>query len=119
MLTTKDDSDWKKSESGPATKLFSSNERCEKVLSVFSLFSNRYRFKILCLLTEGDFCVSEIAETVGGKHSNISQQLKMLTLAGYLTKRRENKSIYYHLEDVSIKKLLRFLHAEYGGEAGS
>ena len=81
---------------------------------MFTLFSNEKRFKILCLLDEGDFCVNEIARMVDGKTSNVSQQLRMLTLAGYLEKRREDKSVIYHLKDQKIKKVLRFLYREFG-----
>ena len=93
---------------------FKDRRKCEKVLGMFSLFSNEKRFKILCVLSEGDLCVSEIARLVEGKRSNVSQQLKLLTLAGYLEKRREERSIYYHLKDQRIKKILQFLKREFG-----
>ena len=92
---------------------FENNKKCEEVLQVFSIFSNRYRFKILCVLKEGDYCVNEIVQQVGGKFSNVSQQLKMLTLAGYLTKKRVKKSVYYHLKDKKVKELLKFLCRNY------
>jgi DNA-binding transcriptional ArsR family regulator len=53
--------------------------------------------------------VNDIVEFVGGKHSNISQQLKMLTLAGYLTKERQERSVFYHLEDEKIEATINFL----------
>ena len=94
------------------------SRQCEEVLGMFSLFSNRFRFKILCLLNEGDFRVTEIVDIVGGTASNISQQLKILSLAGYLSKSRQERSIYYHLKDERIKELLSFLYDLYGtGEA--
>ena len=93
---------------------FKNSKRCEKVLGMFSLFSNEKRFKILCVLSESDFCVNEIVQLVGGKSSNISQQLKLLSLAGYLEKKREERSIYYHLKDQRIKNVLQFLKSEFG-----
>ena len=96
--------------------LFKSKRKCAVVLDMFSLFANEKRFKILCVLDEGDFCVNEIARLVGGKTSNVSQQLKMLTMAGYLEKRRDDRSIIYHLKDQKIKTVLRFLYREFGQE---
>lgn len=90
---------------------FDNDERCARVLDMFSLFSNELRFKILCALSEGDYCVHELADRTGGNRSNLSQQLKMLTLAGYLTREREGKQVYYRLEDEKIKKTIEFLHA--------
>ena len=82
---------------------------CDEIQKMFSLFSNNTRFRILCVLREGDFCVNDIAEFVGGKHSNISQQLKMLTYAGYLTKERHERSMVYRLEDEKVKETLEYL----------
>jgi DNA-binding transcriptional ArsR family regulator len=90
---------------------FRDQEKCDYFLNLLSLISNEYRFKILCLLSDGDFCVADITELVGGKASNISQQLKILTLANYIAKRREGKLIYYSLKDQRIRRLLDFLHS--------
>ncbi len=97
-----------------AVEAFGDRKVCEKVLGMFSLFSNEKRLKILCVLSESDLCASEIARLVEGKRSNVSQQLKLLTLAGYLEKRREERSIFYHLKDQKVIKILQFLKREFG-----
>jgi DNA-binding transcriptional ArsR family regulator len=81
---------------------------------MFELFSNGFRFKILCLLSRGDRCVQEIVDSLDAKYSNISQQLKMLTLAGYLSRERREKQTFYRLESPEIRELLDFLHDRYG-----
>ena len=93
---------------------FEGSTNCEKLLDMFSLFANQHRFKILCSLSEQDFCVNDLVKITGGKPSNISQQLKILTLAGYLGKEREGKLIIYHLKDEKMKKLLDYLYEQYG-----
>ena len=94
---------------------FANNETvCAKVLTFFHLLSNKARFRIVCLLARGEFCVQEIAEVVGaGRLSNISQQLKMLTMAGVIERRRDHTRILYTLKDERIRKTVEFLHAEY------
>jgi len=94
---------------------FKENEKvCEKVLNIFSLISNKTRFRILCLLKEGDFCVNDIVDLIQlGKISNISQQLRLLSMADILVKRREKKQIFYHLKDEKIKKMIVFLEENY------
>jgi DNA-binding transcriptional ArsR family regulator len=88
----------------------SKEKKCNALMDMFSLLSNEIRFKTLCLLSEGDYCVNDIVKDVNGKPSNVSQQLKMLTVAGYVSRRREGKRVYYHLEDAQIKKVITFLH---------
>ena len=83
---------------------------------MFSLFSNEKRFKILCALSEGDRCVHEIADIVESTTSNVSQQLKMLALAGYLERRREQRSIYYHLSDERVRDTLSYLRSRFAGD---
>lgn len=80
------------------------------MMNMLSLVSNQARFRILCLLTIGEFCVNDIVRLVVGKSSNISQQLKILMLAGYVSNERVGKQIYYKLEDEKIRSLIGFLH---------
>jgi len=87
---------------------------CSKVMTLLSLMANKSRFRILCMLYEKDFCVSEIVDVVGdGKISHISQQLKALTLAGILEKRRVDRNVIYHLADDNVRALIRFLTELY------
>jgi len=94
---------------------FLSNEAvCAKVLTLFHLLSNKARFRIVCLLARGEFCVHEIAEVVGaGRLSNISQQLKMLTMAGVIVRRRDQNRILYSLQDERIRTMIEFLRVEF------
>ena len=96
-------------------KTFEKNEAvCAKVIGLFHLFSNKGRFRIVCLLARGEFCVHEIAEVVGqSKLSNISQQLKILTLSGVIERRREDQRILYRLKDERMGRLVEFLQQQF------
>ena len=94
---------------------FSTNdEACTELLKVLDLFSSKTRFRILCILRERDFCVSDIAEIVEeGKISNISQQLKILTMANMISRYRVEKRVFYKLEDERIKDIVDYLHEQF------
>jgi DNA-binding transcriptional ArsR family regulator len=96
-------------------KQFEENENlCQKVINIFSLIANKTRFRILCLLKRGDFCVNDIEGIIQlGSLSNISQQLRLLTMAGLLEKKQFQKNHYYHLKDENIKKMIDFLEKNY------
>ena len=85
---------------------------CKRTLDLFSIFGNETRFKILCVLREGDFCVKDIVDVIGSKHSNVSQQLKLLSLGGYVTSERHGKSIVYHLADDDVDRAIAFFQDE-------
>lgn len=87
---------------------------CSQVVGLFQLISNKGRFRIICLLTQGEFCVHEIMEAVGGgKLSNISQQLKTLALAGVVERRREDRRILYRLRDERVRNMIGFLRGQF------
>ena len=94
---------------------FSTNDRsCSELIDLLGLFSSKIRFRILCILKEQDFCVSDIAEIVKeGKISNISQQLKILTTANIISRYRVEKKVFYKLEDKKIRRIVDYLHGEF------
>lgn len=94
---------------------FRANEQvCGKVMDIFSLVANKTRFRILCVLKQGDFCVNDIVDIIQmGKVSNISQQLRLLSMAGIIEKRRDKKQIFYFLKDQRMRKMIGFLESHY------
>jgi len=91
-----------------------SEEVCRHVIGLFQLMANKQRFRIVCILTRGEFCVKEIAEILGAsKVSNISQQLKVLRLAGVIRCRREEKRMVYSLVDDRVREVIRFLKTKF------
>ena len=78
------------------------------------MIANKARFRILCLLREDWFSVNEIVEVIqAGKLTNISQQLKMLTLAGLIEKKTESRQVFYTLKDEAIREMIDFLEKQY------
>ena len=90
--------------------------RCQRVVGTLSLLANERRLRILCTLLDSDRSVAEIVNAVGGSFSGVSQQLKLLTLAGHLARRRSEKSVIYRLADPGIARILHFLKNEFPSE---
>ena len=96
-------------------KFKKSDSTCDQLIELFQLLANKARFRIVCMLMEGEFCVQEILETTDeGKISNISQHLKLLLLSKIVEKRRENKNIYYRLSNENVRDMFSYLHSKYG-----
>lgn len=92
---------------------FATEERCIRVAEILSLLANAKRLKILCLLTEGDHSVDELVQASGSSFSATSQQLKLLTLAGFLERRRDGRNIFYRLKDERVASMLHHLKSLY------
>ncbi len=87
---------------------------CAHVLQLFQLFSNKGRFRIVCLLSQGEFCVNEITEVVSeGKTSSILQHLKILALCGIVERRRQRQRILYRLKDKRVGTMIQFLQKQF------
>ena len=96
------------------TKFASTGTVCQRVIDRHQLIANKARFRILCLLRDGWYSVNDIVEVIdAGQLSNISQQLKMLTLAGLVEKRRESRRVFYTLKDEKTRALIDFLEAQF------
>ncbi len=80
---------------------------CERIIPFLKVVSNTTRLKILCILNEGERRVGEIQQFLGAKQSYVSQQLKYLKNAGYLSSRREGTQIYYRLVDSKFPNILK------------
>ena len=90
-------------------KVKSSIKECDKIIPFLKVISNTTRLKILCILNEGERRVGEIQQFLGAKQSYVSQQLKYLKNAGYLSSQREGTQIYYRLVDKKFPKILKSL----------
>ena len=92
---------------------FATDERCIRVAETLSMLANPRRLKILCLLTERDRSVDELVHSSGASFSSTSQQLKLLTLAGFLERRRDGRNIFYRLKDSRILSILHHLKSVF------
>ena len=73
---------------------------------LFKIFGDTTRVKILYALLESEMCVCAIADLLGMTQSAISHQLRILKDADLVAKRRECKTIYYHLSDDHVRTIV-------------
>ena len=73
---------------------------------LFKIFGDTTRIKILYALLESEMCVCAIADLLGMTQSAISHQLRILKDADLVGKRREGKTIFYHLSDDHVRTIV-------------
>ncbi len=83
--------------------------RCNEVQQLLNTMANPVRFHILCALRVQPFTVTELVEISEANISNVSQQLKMMWMAGYLAKEKKGKQAYYRLASDRIDRIVGFL----------
>ena len=90
-----------------------SERRCTDVHQLLTTLANPIRFRLLCALRTNSFTVGELVEITDSQLSNISQHLKMMWMAGYITKRRDGKQVYYSLENDHVIQVIAHLEELY------
>lgn len=71
------------------------------------------RLLLLCQISQGDYCVSDLQQELDIQQPTLSQQLGVLRRAGLVSTRRDGKRIYYSVTDERILALLRTLYEHY------
>ena len=74
--------------------------------TLFKMFGDKSRAKILHALEQNELCVCDLAVLLGVTKSAISHQLKALRLANLVKFRREGQVVYYSLADDHVKEIL-------------
>ena len=63
----------------------------------FKIFGDSTRIKIICVLFEGEMCVSGIVDILEMSQSSISHQLRILKNQRIVKARKEGKQVFYHI----------------------
>ncbi len=72
----------------------------------FKVFGDSTRIRILCVLMDGEYSVSDIAEGLNMTQSAISHQLRILKTSRLVSARREGKQIFYSLADEHVRSII-------------
>ena len=71
------------------------------------------RLLLLCQLTQGEYCVSELETMVGIGQPSLSQQLGILRKDGLVSTRRAGKQIYYRIASDDAMAVLALLYERF------
>lgn len=96
----------------PATLRIAAAEAC----GLLKVLANPDRLLLLCQLTQGELCVSELEATVGIQQPTLSQQLGVLRDEALVRTRREGKQIYYSIASSEALAVMQVLYQLYCGQ---
>lgn len=87
----------------------SADEACR----MMKVLSNTDRLLLLCQLSQGEMCVSELEEHLGIAQPTLSQQLTVLRDEALVSTRREGKNIYYQIASPQALAVMQTLYKQY------
>ena len=84
-----------------------------EAVAALKLLANEDRLILLCQLSQGEMCVSELEEQLGIRQPTLSQQLGVLRTEGVVSTRRQGKNIYYSVADPAMLEIVAVLYRLY------
>lgn len=73
------------------------------------------RLLLLCLLSEKERSVGELEAMLSLRQATVSQQLARLRLEGFVSTRRDGKTIYYSLANDDVRRVISVVHDVFCG----
>jgi ArsR family transcriptional regulator len=80
---------------------------------LLKVLANPDRLLLLCQMTQGEYCVSDLAATTGITQPTLSQQLTVLRQNGLASTRREGKQVYYRIASPEAMEVMQVLYRLY------
>jgi len=82
--------------------------KIKEIVQIFKVLGDEHRLRILLMLKKRPMYVCRIQEVLDIALSTVSQQLKLMSMSGYILKTREGRWIAYRINDENelLMKLL-------------
>ena len=84
-----------------------------QAVAALKLLANEDRLLLMCQLSQGEMCVSELEEQLQIRQPTLSQQLGVLRTEGVVSTRRQGKNIYYSVADAAMLDIVAVLYRLY------
>ena len=84
-----------------------------KASSLLKALSHPDRLILLCQLSQGEYCVSELEEMLGIHQPSLSQQLGVLRQESLVETRRDGKQMYYRIVSDDALAILQVLYNRF------
>jgi len=85
----------------------------ERACSLLKVLANSDRLLIMCQLSMGESCVSDLETGLEIRQPTLSQQLAVLRNHELVSTRREGKSIYYSITSTEALAVMAVVYEQY------
>jgi DNA-binding transcriptional ArsR family regulator len=75
--------------------------------------ANENRLMLLCILSEGEYSVTELEQLLGIRQPTLSQQLARLRADNLVGTRRDGKAIYYSLASQEARDVMEVIYKHF------
>ncbi|MDZ4783420.1 MAG: metalloregulator ArsR/SmtB family transcription factor [Planctomycetia bacterium] len=73
-----------------------------------------HRLRMVQMLLQGDYMVSELAEACELSSAMASEHLRLMQRCGFLTSKKEGRKVYYRVAEPHLKSILKCVEERFG-----
>lgn len=84
-----------------------------QAVGALKLLANEERLLLLCQLSQGEMCVSDLEAALDIHQPTLSQQLGVLRNEGVVSTRRQGKNVFYSVAEPALLEILAVLYRLY------
>lgn len=85
----------------------------ENACALLKVLANPDRLLLMCQLSQGEWCVSDLEKQLGIRQPTLSQQLGVLRDSELVATRREGKSIFYSIVSKEAIAVMNVLYEQF------
>lgn len=76
-----------------------------------------HRLRMVQMLLQGDYTVSELAEACELPSAMASEHLRLMQRCGFLTSEKDGRRVYYRVIEPHLKNILQCIEDRFGASA--
>jgi len=73
-----------------------------------------HRLRMVQMLLQGDYAVSELAEACGLPSAMASEHLRLMQRCGFLTSEKDGRKVFYRVSEPHLKNILKCIEDRFG-----
>jgi DNA-binding transcriptional ArsR family regulator len=77
-----------------------------------------HRLRMVQMLLQGDYTVSELAEACELPSAMASEHLRLMQRCGFLTSEKDGRKVYYRVAEPHLKSILKCIEDRFGVTGG-
>ena len=78
------------------------------------ILAHPHRLRMVQMLLQGDYTVSELAEACELPSAMASEHLRLMQRCGFLTSEKEGRKVYYRVAEPHLKNILKCVEDRFG-----
>ncbi|MFO0946495.1 MAG: metalloregulator ArsR/SmtB family transcription factor [Planctomycetota bacterium] len=78
------------------------------------ILAHPHRLRMVQMLLQGDFTVSELAEACELPSPMASEHLRLMQRCGFLTSEKDGRKVYYKVAEPHLKNILKCVEERFG-----